>query len=216
MLATQYENVHNIDLTNLERDQLQIIETVNNYVKTERRQGYTDYYTSPNEIKQEIQKLPSKKAPGLDNIQNIILKNLTKKAIVQLMYIINTLIRLSHLPSHWKTGNIIPIHKPGKSSVDPSSYRPISLLPTLSKLTEKIILRRLSDFERKEKIIIDEQFGFREGHSTVQQVLRFVNDAQWFRIEKRWPKVYKCFDFDKNLYRRVFWLAHSKYQFSFS
>ena len=43
--------------------------------------------------------------------------------------------------------------------------------------TEKRIHRRLSDIENKEKVIIDEQFGFREGHSTVKQVVRIVNDV---------------------------------------
>ena len=118
---------------NLTIEQKEIIQTARNFIHTELPQDYTN----PSEIKSVIRKLPSKKAPGLDDIQYIILKHFTKKAVVQLMYIINATIRLSHFPSHWKTGNIIPIYKPGKSSIEPSSYRPISLLPTLSKLTEK-------------------------------------------------------------------------------
>ena len=92
------------------------------------------------------------------------------------MYIINAAIRLTHFPSHWKTGNIIPIYKAGKCTSEPSSYRPISLLSILSKLSEKIIHKRLDKFEEKQKIIIEEQFGFREQHSTVQQLVRISND----------------------------------------
>lgn len=176
MLATQYEKVHDIDLQNLTNEQNQIVQTVNNFITKTQIDDYIHYYTNPIEIIKTIKMLPSKKAPGIDNIQNIILKNLTKKSIVQLMYIINAAIRMSHFPSHWKTGNIMPIHKVGKCSTEPSSYRPICLLPTLSKLTEKIILKRLNAFEKKERLIIDEQFGFREQHSTVQQLVRIVND----------------------------------------
>ena len=171
MLATQFENFCNIDLKNLTYEQKQVADTVNDFLNRTQLDNYTDYDTNPNEIITIIKTQTSKKAPGIDNIQNIILKNFTKKAIVQCMYIINAAIRLTHFPSHWKTGNIIPIYKAGKCSSEPSSYRPISLLPTLSKLSEKIILKRLDKFEEKQKIIVEEQFGFREQHSTVQQLV---------------------------------------------
>ena len=121
--------------------------------------------------------LPGKKAPGVDGIQNLILKNLPRKAIVQFMYIINASIKKYHFPTNWKTGVIVPIHKTGKKEAEASSYRPISLLPTMSKVLEKIVHSRLNRFEKANNILIDEQFGFREKHSTVQQVTRIVNDV---------------------------------------
>ena len=176
ILADQYEKVHNIDLINNTREQNEIIEITEKYMQNTKVEDFAKYYTNPTEIKNLIKKLPSQKAPGSDNIQNIVLKHLTNKAIVQLMYIINAIFRLSHFPIHWKKGCIIPILKSGKNSTDPSNYRPISLLPTISKLLEKIILKRFVDFEKRNNILIDEQFGFREGHSTVQQLVRIVND----------------------------------------
>ncbi|KAG7188343.1 hypothetical protein KM043_008000 [Ampulex compressa] len=128
LLATQFESAHNINLTNNTVEQENVIETVKDYLKSTVITKAHKYYTSPKEIAQEIKKLPSKKAPGLDGIQNIILKNLPKKIIVQIMYIINASIRYSHFTSHWKTGLVTPILKPGKKSSDPCSYRPISLL----------------------------------------------------------------------------------------
>ena len=176
MLATQYENVHDIDLKNNTPFQQQVIEKVKKHMEETTITDAYKHFTNPKEIKIEINRLPSKKAPGIDNIQNIVLKRLTRKAIVQLMYIINASINMQYFTSHWKTGLITPILKPGKKSNDPASYRPISLLNTLSKLTEKIILNRLNAHDSKEKIIIDEQFGFRHNHNTVQQVVRIVND----------------------------------------
>lgn len=66
------------------------------------------------------------------------------------------------------------ILKPGKSLEDPKSYRPISLLPIISKMLEKLFLRRLLPIIEERKIIPDHQFGFRSKHSTVDQIHRIV------------------------------------------
>ena len=120
----------------------------------------------------------SLKAPGDDTIQNIALENISRKALVQIAYIINAIIRIGHFPQCWKTSIVLPILKPGKNPEKPASYRPISLLPSLSKITEKIILNRMKKHEKQQKQIIDEQFGFREKHNTVQQVVRIVNNIR--------------------------------------
>lgn len=102
---------------------------------------------------------------------------ITKKTLVQLTYIINACIKIGYFPTSWKIALVTPIHKAGKKENEPSSYRPISLLPTMGKVLEKVIHKRLTKFERK-NIIPQEQFGFREKHSTIQQVARIVNDAR--------------------------------------
>jgi len=53
-------------------------------------------------------------------------------------------------------------------------YRPISLLPVLGKLLEKILLRRLERIVEDKKLLPNEQFGFRKGHDTVSQAIRLV------------------------------------------
>ncbi|GFV77727.1 uncharacterized protein TNCV_1574761 [Trichonephila clavipes] len=70
------------------------------------------------------------------------------------------------------TAVVVPILKPGKNSALAESYRPISLLPVLSKLDEKVILARLNDHLEREKILIPEQHGFRPRLSTSHQLLR--------------------------------------------
>jgi len=67
------------------------------------------------------------------------------------------------------------ILKPNKSPNDPANYRPISLLPILSKILEKILLRRLLPIIEAQEIIPHHQFGFRPHHSTIQQCHRVTD-----------------------------------------
>lgn len=129
-------------------------------------------HTNPDEISKIIKNLPTKKSPGHDLITNIILKNLTRKALANLATTFNACLRIGYFPRTWKHAEIILFHKPGKVKSNPTSYRPISLLPTLGKLLEKIILTRLNTYIIDNNIIPPIQFGFRQNHSTVHQLLR--------------------------------------------
>jgi len=96
--------------------------------------------TPPSEINLIISKLANKKSPGQDLITNKILKNLTPKALSYLASLFISAMRIATFPSTWKHAIIVPIHKPGKPANSPTSYRPISLLPTLSRVYERILL----------------------------------------------------------------------------
>ncbi|KAJ4429275.1 hypothetical protein ANN_26278 [Periplaneta americana] len=100
-------------------------------------------FTSPNEIHSIIQKLPIKKSPGYDLIPTFVLKCLT---LANLASLFNALLHLEYFPDTWKHAVIIVIHKPGKPASNPTSYRPISLLSTISKVFEKVLLKRLDTF----------------------------------------------------------------------
>ena len=77
-------------------------------------------------------------------------------------------------PAAWKEATVIGIHKPNKHRSDPSAYRPISLLSSLGKIYERLLLARLHSHIDSRGLLIDEQFGFRAGHSCVQQVHRIT------------------------------------------
>lgn len=105
MLATQYESVHEIDVNNVTDEQENIVQEnivqiVKKILNKEKTKDFLDYFTNPREIKEIINVISSKKAPGIDHVQNIVLKNASKKSLVQLMYIINASITLSYFPSH--------------------------------------------------------------------------------------------------------------------
>jgi len=115
-----------------------------------------------------------KKAPGYDLITGKIIKELPDKVLQKLMHHINAAIRLKYVPTQWKVAEIIMIPKPGKSPNDIKGYRPISLLPIISKIFEKILLKRLKPVIETNNLIPNHQFGFRNNHSTIQQVHRIV------------------------------------------
>lgn len=117
-----------------------------------------------------IRDTSNKKSPGVDFIDEKTLKNLPLKVIREVTIIFNAMLRVQYFPSMWKLSQIITILKPGKDSYLASSYGPISLLPTLSKIFDKIILTRLKLTIEKDNIILDHQFGFRRKHSTIEQV----------------------------------------------
>lgn len=130
--------------------------------------------TSPNEIKDIIKNLKNRKSPGHDLITNTILKKLGNKAIAFLATFYNACLRIGYFPKSWKEAQIIVFHKPGKPKNDVKSYRPISLLPTLSKVFEKIILTRLNTFLEENNTIPQFQFGFKKFHSAVHQSMRLT------------------------------------------
>uniref|UniRef100_A0A2A4K8E7 Reverse transcriptase domain-containing protein n=1 Tax=Heliothis virescens TaxID=7102 RepID=A0A2A4K8E7_HELVI len=130
---------------------------------------------TPRELSFFIKQLGKKKAPGYDLITGEIMHHLPRKPIVLLTMIINAILRVHYYPKLWKISQICMIPKPGKPPTETSSYRPISLLPTISKLFEKIFLSRLKPVLDEENIIPNHQFGFRQNHSTVEQVHRVVN-----------------------------------------
>ncbi|XP_058449145.1 uncharacterized protein LOC131429116 [Malaya genurostris] len=120
------------------------------------------------------------KAPGFDNILNIELKHMSFEFFNHLATIFNQCLRFSYFPSLWKSAKVIPIMNPGKDPSSSKSYRPISLLSGLSKLFERAIYRRLlASTEQHNNILLDEQFGFRQGRSTVHQLTRVTNILKW-------------------------------------
>jgi len=131
--------------------------------------------TNPYEVRRKIFLLKPRASPGADGITSVLLRHLSKKALIFLTNIFNHLLRMSHFPSAWKRATVIPIPKPNKPPSYPSSYRPISLLSIVSKLFERIIANRLVTYVSQQRLLPPEQFGFRKKHSTVTQLARITD-----------------------------------------
>jgi hypothetical protein len=77
-----------------------------------------------------------------------------------------------YFPAQWKVSQIILIPKPGKPPNELTSYRSTSLLPIISKVFEKLLLKRLLPMVENNRLIPSHQFGFRQSHSTIEQTHR--------------------------------------------
>lgn len=131
--------------------------------------------TNASELKDILKKIKPLKSPGCDEIQNILLKKLPDEALIALSNLYNNCLSLGYFPIKWKKASIIPIAKPGKDPTLAKNYRPISLLCTLGKLFEYVIKTRMANFIDSKNLIINDQFGFRESHSTVHQIHRIID-----------------------------------------
>jgi hypothetical protein len=116
--------------------------------------------TNPDEVQEAIRGLKVAKAPGPNGILNRALKHLPKQAVSLLVQIFNAVFRTYHFPSKWKHARVMSIVRQGKDPTQPSSYRPSSLLDTIGKLFEKILLTRILYVLGEHGLLRSKQFGF--------------------------------------------------------
>ncbi|GJQ81371.1 hypothetical protein Trydic_g20581 [Trypoxylus dichotomus] len=107
--------------------------------------------TTAEELLDIIKTLKNRKAPGRDGITNAAIKHLHLGAIDALRDIINGVLRYQHFPQTWKHATVIVLHKTGKPKDNTDCYRPISLLPGLSKVLKKVIQRRFLEVVSEKK-----------------------------------------------------------------
>jgi hypothetical protein len=132
------------------------------------------------EIQEAINSLNPKKSPGYNLITGNILKELPIIGIKYLTQLFNAVLLIGYFLAQWKVTQIILILKPGKPSNELTSYRPISLLPIVSKVFGKLLLKRLLPVVGNNKLIPNHQFGFRQKHSTkeqMHQIVQRINEA---------------------------------------
>ena len=152
--------------------------TFEHYIKLKRKQNNKTLFLSPpdsNEILEIIKSLKQKKSCSDDNISSILIKLIANNISGPISTFINKSIMTGTVPEHMKIAKIIPIYK-SKSKDDFSNYRPISILPTISKILEKVIYKRLYNFMNTSNTFYANQYGFRHRHSTLHAVTKLVTD----------------------------------------
>ena len=102
------------------------------------------------EISLIINNLKNKTSEGPDEIPGCIIKKLNNIISPLLTYLINKIINTGKYPLCLKTGKVLPLFKAG-DHVDPGNYRPITILPAINKVIEKLIFNRLTEFFEKTK-----------------------------------------------------------------
>ena len=122
-------------------------------------------YISTAFVEREIRQLKQNKATGTDQLPPNLLKDCSVLIAKPIAHILNLSVKTSTVPSLWKSAKICPIFKSGKSELV-ENYRPISVLPVLSKILEKTVHQQLYSFLETNSLLNDCQFGYRKRRST--------------------------------------------------
>lgn len=129
------------------------------------------------EILTIIHQLKNKHSCGIDDVPPALLKQCADELSNPLTFLINQSFEEGLFPDELKVALIKPLLKKDSSKDNPSSYRPIALLPAFSKIYEKAMCTRLYSFLEKYNILDDCQNGFRKSRSTTLAVFKYIQTA---------------------------------------
>jgi len=130
--------------------------------------------TTPEMVIDIINELKSKNSCGKDKISNKLLKSIKNEIAEPLAIIINQSFVNGIFPDSLKIAKVIPLYKKG-DDFKFENYRPISLLPTISKVIEKIMYKQIYNHFTLKKLFISSQYGFRKDHSTEHAAMEFLD-----------------------------------------
>ena len=125
-------------------------------------------------IVETIDNLKCKSSYGVDKISNNLLKDIKSDIAKPLALIINQCINAGIFPEKMKIARVLPIYKKNENYLF-GNYRPVSLLPSLSKVFERIIHDQLYQYFVKNELFYVNQYGFRKHHSTELAALDLVD-----------------------------------------
>ena len=126
------------------------------------------------EVRKIINKLDVNKSTGVDGIGPAVLKYCGDIIIPSITYIINSSISTGIFPDKLKEARVLPIFKGGCNDKT-ENYRPISILPTISKIFERHIADQIHKYLDKTNVLHKTQSGFRKHHSTLTALTRLID-----------------------------------------
>ena len=138
--------------------------------------------TTEDEVKKCIENLKPKSSAGIDSISNRLIILLKEVLIKPITSLINLSYEQGIFPGIFKTAKVIPLYKSGNKS-EIVNYRPISLLPCISKIFEKTMLTRLIEFSGSCNLLYEGQYGFRKNRGTIDACTDFIGNTIEF-LEK--------------------------------
>ena len=125
------------------------------------------------ELSAALQRMGASKASGNDGITISMIRMTFSVVGPHILHVVNSCITRCELPPAWRAATVVPLHKGGDVQ-DPSNYRPISILPVVSKLCERVVCSQLMNCLLSHNILCSEQYGFRPGLSTEAALLHTV------------------------------------------
>lgn len=161
------------------------------------------------ETREIIKALKNKYSSGYDEISNNIIKQTAEEITTQLNHIINNSFRYGIFPDKLKIAVVKPVHKKGDIN-DYNNYRPISILPSFSKILEMAYCRRIMEYFIENNIFRQSQHGYLKGKSIKTAIFQFItkiveafeNKELAMGMFLDLSKAYDCLDSD-NLLRKL-------------
>ena len=121
-----------------------------------------------------IENLKPKTSSGIDNISNKLLKLINYEIAEPLTCIVNQILETGIFPEKLKLAKVIPVYKKDEK-FKLNNYRPISVLPSMSKVVERVIHQQLHSYFDKHKLYFQGQYGFRKDHNTELALLELID-----------------------------------------
>ena len=115
-----------------------------------------------------------KNSSGVDELSTILIKLVKSDLLKPLTTIINQSLHTGIFPDKLKIAKVIPLFKKGEPTLI-ENYRPISLLPAISKIFERVIFNEMNAYFTLNNLFYDKQYGFRKYHSTELAALNVVD-----------------------------------------
>ena len=138
--------------------------------------------STSNEVKNIIKDIKNTKG-NIHSLSAKILKENFDSLSLPISLIFNSVILYGHYPDVLKIACVTALFKAG-DKMDPNNYRPISSLPLLNKIFEKLLHKRLTSFFESHKIFANNQHGFRKNMSTNDAVNNLLNNIYEAMDEK--------------------------------
>ena len=148
--------------------------TFNSYLKNRSPHTFTFKLTSEEIVTKTINCFKAKRSAGYDSISTELLKLISPLIVRSLTVIINQSLNTGIFPSKLKIAKVIPLYKKNEKDMF-NNYRPISLLPSISKVFERIVYNQLFDYLTVNGILFNSQYGFRKSHSTEMATIELID-----------------------------------------
>ena len=157
--------------------------------------GITFHPISLSEIYALIQDLPATGSTGIDAISSKMLKFAACELVPIIAKLLNISIFLSSFPTRWKTVVVTPIYKK-EQKAEISNYRPISILPLISKIFKRLLDRQLRDFLENKCALSLVQHGFCKSRSC-QTALIFLSSSLFCNRQNKRHSIVAALDYSK-------------------
>lgn len=129
------------------------------------------------EVLKIIDSLDINTSSGIDKINTKTIKCVKYLIVDELINCINNCLEQGKFPDELKVAKVTPIYKSG-SRFDPGNYRPISVLPVLSKIFEKILYNRLEAYLNSIHFLSAKQYGFRPKSNTLSATVDLISKVK--------------------------------------